>query len=255
MKPRILLFALAAVAFTSCTAYKTGQTPDDVYYSPEKPADEYVRADRNESQYYQGDDQYYEDRYLRMRIRDRYQWSYLDDYYFYNRPSYFAYGYYGYSSWNFGSPWNSYWYWNNFYNPYCRNTVVYHYPKGGGSLYRQPVSRPVVFNPDSYTNVTSNNRSMFKSYNSNGKTSFYNNSTYSRYNNSNSNSRNSSLGNSLRKVFTGSGNSSSGNNSTYTPSRSYNPSSSSGSSGSRSSGSSSGSSGGGVSRPTRGGGR
>lgn len=246
MKPRfLLLFGLTALVVSSCSvAYQTGQTPDDVYFSPGKPVDEYVRVDKRDNNYYQGQDTYNEDRFLRMRVRDRYRWSYLDDYYFYNRPGYYGYGYYGYSGWNLNSPWNSYWYWNNFYNPYCRNVyVVYTGNAKTSQLYRKPVSRPVVFNPASYTISNSSGRVRYSSY-----MGSYNNSN-TRYNNSNS-SGNNSLGNSIRKVFSGSGNSSSNN--TYTPSRSYTPSSSSGSSSGGSS--SGGSSGGGVKRPTRGGG-
>ena len=46
MKTSILLLALIVVALSSCTtAYKTGQTPDDVYYSPVRPQDENVRIE------------------------------------------------------------------------------------------------------------------------------------------------------------------------------------------------------------------
>ncbi len=35
MNTRILLLAISAAALSSCsTMYKSGQTPDDVYYSP-----------------------------------------------------------------------------------------------------------------------------------------------------------------------------------------------------------------------------
>ena len=62
MKSAILLLALSAIIFSSCTtAYKSGQTPDDVYYSPARPQDEYVKAQRNDNRY---SDDYYEDRYL-----------------------------------------------------------------------------------------------------------------------------------------------------------------------------------------------
>ena len=44
MKSQILLLALTVAALSSCTtAYKTGQTPDDVYFSPARPQDEYVQ--------------------------------------------------------------------------------------------------------------------------------------------------------------------------------------------------------------------
>ena len=45
MNSKILLLALFVAALSSCTtAYKTGQTPDDVYYSPARPqGEEYVQ--------------------------------------------------------------------------------------------------------------------------------------------------------------------------------------------------------------------
>ena len=235
MKSSILLLAIATIVISSCsTAYKTGQTPDDVYFSPAPPADEYVRVEKKDDRSYRGED-YYEDRYLRMRVQDRYRWSVLDDYYF-NNP--YAYTYYG-GYYSFSNPYNSYWAWNNYYNPYCNSVIII---KNPGS-FRTPPSKPVAFNVNSYTNT--NTRSTANSYNNRS----YNNSNSnsSRYNNSNS------FGNSVRKLFTNSNSNSNSynsgsSNSNSTPSRSYNPSSSSSGSSSRSSSSSSG---GGVSRPNR----
>jgi uncharacterized lipoprotein len=39
MKTKLLLLAVSVAVFSSCsTMYKTGQTPDDVYYSPLRSA-------------------------------------------------------------------------------------------------------------------------------------------------------------------------------------------------------------------------
>lgn len=235
-----LLALFAAITLSSCVAaYKTGQTPDDVYYSPAYPVieDEYLSLGKQGSSY-DGSDDYYEDRFLRMRLEDRYRWSVLDDYYFYNTYAYNPYGYYH----NWYSPWNSYWTWNIFYNPYCVGIPYYH---GIGIIKTPgisvpPPSRAVVFNPNSYSN--SANRSVGGSSLRNS----FNNNSNSRYNNRNNNSS----GTSGRRVFTNS-NSNSNNNST--PTRSYRPSSnsSSNSSSSPSRSSSSGSSGGSISRPPR----
>ena len=71
MKSRFLLLVLAAAAISSCsTSYKSGQTPDDVYYSPAKEAAEYVEIKESNNSRYRG----YEydnadDRWLRMRVR------------------------------------------------------------------------------------------------------------------------------------------------------------------------------------------
>src|SRR5580765_758189 len=87
MRTSILLLVLSAAIFSisSCTsAYKTGQTPDDVYFSPQRTEDNYVRVkDRDESKY-QSEEEVYDDRYVRMKIRDR-RWAYLDNDYYYNR--------------------------------------------------------------------------------------------------------------------------------------------------------------------------
>lgn len=255
MKSSVLLLVIAAVGLGSCsTVYKTGQTPDDVYYSPARETEEYVevKKDQYRSRGYEYDNA--EDRYLRMKVRNPYRWNTFDDYY-YNDWAYT--NNYGYNSFNPFYTWNSYWSWNSYYNPYCHNIVVVN-PKSSPTVY----SKVRNFSMGSYVN---NNTTKTSTTKSSGvrPTSRYNNSNY---NNSNSNNNNS-LGTSIRKVFSG-GNSNSNSGGSYStsssndrPTRTYNPSSTSSSSGSSSSGGSSGgskgssggSSGGGVSRPGRGG--
>jgi len=83
MRSAILLLVLSAAILGSCTsAYKTGQTPDDVYFSPDRQHDKYI-ATREDDNRYQGDD-VYDDQYLRMKVHNRMMWSELDDPYFYN---------------------------------------------------------------------------------------------------------------------------------------------------------------------------
>ena len=240
MKQFITLLVLSAVVLSSCTtAYKTGQTPDDVYYSPVRPSAEYVQVEekKEEERPVQYSEDYYEDRFLRMRIEDRYRWSTLDDYYFRNAYAYNSFGNY----FSLNSPWNSYWAWNCHYNPYYGG--IPYYP--GRVITKNPInynppSRAVVFNPNSYIIRSAGTSSIGSKSPGNS----YNN----RYNNNNRN--NNGLGESIRKVFSNSNNSSgynSGSNSS-SPSRSYSPSSSGSSS---SGGSRSGGGGGGVSRPSR----
>jgi hypothetical protein len=236
MKARILLLAAGIATLTSCTSlYKTGQTPDDVYYSPARPAlvtgdDEYVQNDGGSGyqSYQEYQDAYRDDRFLRLSIGNPY---YLSEYTNYEGFDwrYNAYTYYD------GSPWNNYFLWNNYYNPYSYCVV----PVGGFSHlnYIKPVSRPIAFNGASYHSASSSlirlgsNGNYYSTPAQQG--SRYNNSnsyTPAGSNNSNNNYRNS-------------------NNNTYTPTRSYTPSSSPSSSGS--SGGGGGGGGGGVSRPTR----
>ena len=82
MNTRILLLAISIAAFSSCSSvYKSGQTPDDVYYSA-APAriqaqgdDSYVDVKHqkdgtnNYQSYDQYQDSYRDDRFLRMRDR------------------------------------------------------------------------------------------------------------------------------------------------------------------------------------------
>lgn len=231
MKTPILLLAFTALLFTSCTtAYKTGQTPDDVYYSPARPQDEYKEAESKNERKYRYDDDYYDDRYLRMKVRNRNRWSDLDNWYYYDRYS-IGYNYYFGS---FNNPFNA---WNYYYNPYCCCVNNFNYafinPKTS-------IAPPVIkrqFNLAGYTNTATNNNNtgLLKTRN--------NTTTRPVYNNTNNN--NNSLSNKVRTIFSND-NSGSGSSRTYSPS-------SSGSSGGSSRGSSSGSggSGGGVSRPGR----
>ena len=89
----ILIAAVTAVTLlSSCSVYRSGQTPDDVYYSPGKTKEQaaYVEAsgDRddgkrdNDRRSYNGNDDYAtaDDRWLMMRVRNRYRRSYFDDY-------------------------------------------------------------------------------------------------------------------------------------------------------------------------------
>ena len=104
MKSYLPVLSLA-IAFASCTsAYKSGQTPDDVYFSPARPQDEYVRVEKNDDRQYRNDEAYRDDRYLRMKVRDR-RWAMLEDNYYYNY--YPTYNYYPSVSLGYYSPWSA----------------------------------------------------------------------------------------------------------------------------------------------------
>jgi hypothetical protein len=224
MKSSILLLALfSAIAFSSCTtAYKTGQTPDDVYYSPTRPQDEYVNTQNEENKYQNDDgyysDEYYDDRYLRMKVRDRYRWSDLDDQFYYSRK-------YNYTVCNCScnNPWNPYTFWNNNYNPYYKGYVIIN-PKS------PTYSRPRTFNLNAYNNnqiTTQKYTTVYPKYNSGT-----NNNTYIAPRTTNTR-QNDNSGSFLRNIFSsgGSKNNSSSNSSTNnTNSSSPSSSSSNGSS-------------------------
>lgn len=181
----ILPVLLAITAITSCSVYRSGQTPDDVYYSPGRSADDsYLTVDnprkgRSYSSRYDNTDP--NDNYLRMRqygsrwstFDDYNDWQYNGGYYgmyspytpyssFYNGFGYTPYGGYGsvffgtpyayYNPWSYGSYFNSYYYWNSYYNPYAYGIVV-------GGAKSNPVYQSVRnFNMRSYTNVNYSNR-------------------------------------------------------------------------------------------------
>ncbi|MCY7291374.1 MAG: hypothetical protein LH615_04250 [Ferruginibacter sp.] len=96
---KTITFFLALIILASCsTVYKSGQTPDDLYYAKGKT----VKQNNNR---YEQVDNVYEDRQIRMSAFD-YRWRMLDDLYDYDyRYSPYIYGY------NYGYYYNPY-YWS-----------------------------------------------------------------------------------------------------------------------------------------------
>lgn len=233
MKSVLLLLSIFAIVATSCTSvYKTGQTPDDVYYSPLPPGDDYVRVEKSDKGKYRYSDDYYDDRYLRMKVRNRYLWNDLNDWYYYERYG-SVYNYY------FGSYYNPYNNWHYYYNPYgCPGNYAYNNPK---NYVYKPQVKPRAFSLAGYTNTNINNSNTGLILNSKTPSRINLNSAYN--NNNRNSSRDKGLNNTIRSIFNSGNNNSSGNSRTYNPSNS--------SSNSRSSGNNSSSSGGGVSRPSR----
>lgn len=233
--------------------YKTGQTPDDVYYSPARTYEEVQTTTREEDRHEQQDAYYNgEDRMIRMGIADS-RWRYLNNDYGYSPYNYSNYnrfngnhGYYGMNSYggNYGNYYNSNfnniyfndYYYNPFYSPY-----------------------PIFVKPATLLKNSTPRANNLAGYNHN-----YNNANaplmslpavrpVRSYNNDNG-SRSSVLGNALNKVLSPSANNNSNNNNynnntrSTTTERTYTPPPASSSSNS-SSGSSSSSGGSRVTRP------
>ncbi len=228
MNIKILLLAIAAGSLASCsTAYKSGQTPDDLYYSPVRVVEE--KVERNEEVRRSSRYDNYEDRAIIMRTRDR-RWRDLDDYYDYN--CYYDPYRYGYNH-------------GYYYNPYYYNRPVY---LPGYVIVNPKNSTPRMTNLGSYNSST-----LVVSDSKSGDTKWIR--TNRAYNNSNSS------GSFIRRIITPSTSypSSSGssdrsyerdnNTRTYNPSSNSSTNSGSSSSSSSSSGSSSSGS---VPRPARG---
>ena len=221
MKSYLHILLLSSL-FASCTsAYKSGQTPDDVYFSPARPDDEYVRVDEEEERYRRDEEAYRDDRYLRMKVRNKRYATLEDDYYAYGN-----YGnYYGYYPYLYNTPFHSVSYWNYYYNPYCSGNVIISNPKS--TVY----SRPRTFNMGVFTSPSGAGTNI-KSTRPQTRYGY----TGSSNGNSNYKSSGRNAGSYLRDIFSSSGNTRS-NESGNTSTRS---SSSSGSSGSTSPSSSSG---------------
>ncbi|MCX8019299.1 MAG: hypothetical protein N2747_02250 [Chitinophagaceae bacterium] len=237
-------FSIFLLMLSSCsTAYKTGQTPDDVYYSPLRPQEEYTENKREKEGRYEYTDEYYDDRYLRMKVRNRQRWSDLDDWYLYDRYSIGFNCYYG----SFYNPYNA---WNYYYNPYCHcvNPIVFIPSPSAPSA--PPVIRKnfsaVAFQNTQYNNANTGGAEWIKT-----RTITANRGSYNQQNTSGENRSeggNKGLSQKLKTIF-------SSDNTESRPSRIYLPSESgtiavntgsSGSSGKSNSG------GGSISRPARG---
>ncbi len=116
---KILLLILSITIFASCsTTYKSGQTPDDLYYSKPKVITE-TKVERNVT--YDHNVYNSENRQIRMAIRNQ-RWRSLDDDYDYDyKYSPYKYGY------NYGYYYNPYYYPYPVYNNVC--AVKYTNPK------------------------------------------------------------------------------------------------------------------------------
>ncbi len=245
MYSKYLLLAIFSAFIVGCSSsYKTTQTPDDVYFSTEKPStDNYVQVRKNNNRYYTADE-YYEDRMLKMMVRDRNRWSEVDDWYYYNnRYSNYNNRYSNYSySMNWNNPWNSYSSWNYNFNPYCPSNNQLRFINTGslntGSLISsKTINSPRVYNLIGYSNELDIQKSNNKIPGINTNNWFYTSNTNNNSNqypsSYNQKSSNRSDGGLLRDVFNSMGNSSRSNNS-YQPNSNSTNNNSSGSSGSSS---------------------
>jgi len=159
--------------------YKSGQTPDDVYYSPGQAKEGYVQAKNNQdnNQPYNGEQA--SDDYLRMKVQDPARWSTLDydmygNYYppyspmnpFYNPFNPYGFSPYGGLGMSFG--WGSYMgfggglYYGSYFNPFGFYGGYYpYYPyyappvvivKGGSGNVNPYVNGPRTFTMSGYGN-------------------------------------------------------------------------------------------------------
>ncbi len=163
----IISGVLLLASLDSCTVYKNSPTPDDVYYNPGSSNE---ASSQDNSSTGDGADYYStpNENYVKMRVQDPNRWSYFDDYNcdYYGGSSGYGYGSpygssfgmgigfgIGYSSFfgGFGyySPMsylNSYYAWNNFYNPYYGHVIIVNGKNNSTPSY----TRMSNFNPSAY---------------------------------------------------------------------------------------------------------
>ncbi len=218
MNVKILLIAIASVSLASCsTAYRSGQTPDDVYYSPVRAVEEDTRKEERREERVDA-----EEREIRMATRDRRWRDWDNDYNYRYDPYRYGYCYSGY-----------------YYNPYYYPYPVYSH---GWTFVNPKNTTPRMANLSAY-----NPKTLMVSNPKTGQTQWVNSpKAYNSNTNKRSNNNNNGSG-LVRRIFNSdnSGNNGSNNN------RTYNPSSNNSSSGSSSGRSGSVSSGAPVSRPAR----
>ena len=238
MKQFLLLTVLVTVLLSSCaTAFKAGQTPDDLYYSPSRSAE---AAEQQEAKKAQQDKDTYDlyvssadDSYLRMKVANRSRWGGLDDYSYWYDSRYNFYGYNYNSPFNsFYSPFNNFYSpFSNFYSPYCSVFSPFYYSGYNPYYYGlRPIYGNIGWSNPAYTVISYSTPKFVPA----GTTSTSNISAYRNktYNKSNApyvpnGGASSNFGNLVKKVFEGSSNNNYTGNTYERAVRSYSSSTSS----------------------------
>ena len=233
MKTKYLLLVGLVVAFSSCsTAYRTGQTPDDVYYSPAPAQETYVKTasqDDRESYGYRND----EEQDIRRGIRDQ---RYRSSITFGIGSGYSPYAYnpYVYNPYSYNNPYafDPYGY-KGIYDPYGYNPYYSPYYGGGyyggyyGGGYYSPVYvLPVIgkvntntgarkYNLGAYNSPTVGNNETIRTHNG-SRVSGVNTMPVRTFKSTKPTNQGTGVGNVIRRVFTPS------ESRSYTPPKSNN---------------------------------
>lgn len=153
---RLMIVVLLASFMMGCsTVYKSGQTPDDVYFSPAMNKSSYVVVEENDE--YRSENVPMSDRYLRMKSLGRTRWSAFDeDYAYWNDPHWNNRTYFNsYSNSNFYAYGNRMYGSSYFSNPF--NTMYYGQPyilyNPSSVSYKVKSTGPRVVNLNNYTPV------------------------------------------------------------------------------------------------------
>lgn len=188
MKIKHLLLPCVVAALSSCsTAYRTGQTPDDVYYSPAPQENSYVTSateqDKNSYSYRNQEDpnirRGIEDPVYRNAITFSMGMGYgynpysLYPYNSFDNPFYGNGSYYGYDPYGFKSMYDPYYNSMGYMNPYSYNSIGFYnsYPFGYGySPYNfgySPYYSPILFSSKTVNTNTGARRYNLNVYNNN----------------------------------------------------------------------------------------
>lgn len=181
---RLMIVVLLTSFMMSCsTVYKSGQTPDDVYFSPAINKSSYVVLEENDE--YRSENVPMSDRYLRMKSLGRTRWSAFDeDYAYWNDPHWNNRTYFNNYSNNNLFVYGNRLYGSSYYlNPF--NTMYYGQPyiiynnNVNSASYKVKSSGPRVVNLNNYTPVRVSNYDPKTMKVSSGSTSNYNNNSSS----------------------------------------------------------------------------
>ena len=243
MKTKHLLLLILIAAFSSCSsAYRIGQTPDDVYYSPAPPPPvEYVTTENQQDRdsYGYNNAANSEDMATRQGLNDpgyrsnialNFGFGYTPyDYYgsslyspyspYYNpygnnAVTFYSHGYNyynGYNSYNPYSPFNNYYY-SPFNDYYYTPILIY----GNSSTPASNFTGPRTYNLGAYSNTANRNRNINRVYNEQGQPATNNavapvrtfavQPVNAQPVNAQPVNRNSGVGNFIRRVFSSSDN-------------------------------------------------
>jgi len=146
MKTNLLSVAVLLVFATSCgTVYEAGQTPDDVYYSPANGVNkkELEREEEAKDQY-ERYSELQEDRFLRLKLSNRYRFNCIDDY------SYWYDSRFDFMGNRFNNNFNNFRYnyncgCNNGFNPGLGFGSNLGLGYGWGNGFRNPISSVIAF--------------------------------------------------------------------------------------------------------------
>jgi len=214
---KIMGVLLVATFLMGCSAaYRSGQTPDDVYFSPKRNNAEYVAVD-DEDGYGNGKFNTasvpMEDRYLRMKTFGGSRWNaFDDDYSYWNNPYWNNRAYFDIYTYSGSIGFNSL----SLGNPFLFNPLSYYNSPFSPMYYGQPVvvlntfkttvaprnSGPRVYNLSNYnppratySDSKFGNTRATGTYNNNSNNSYYRGSDYNSGGSSRIFNNNSSGGN------------------------------------------------------------